>query len=224
VPLGVGKGNSLDLEVTLRCNTEAQNCPPILTECRDSIPGIPHHDKLIIRERLQMKTEDFLLEDYRQKAQYLTSHFSRMWTRFNFFLTIESAFFAFSLDSAYADYAGLLSLAGIILSLAWYFFGATDNYLVEVYRGQIGHTYYLLAKKLEEGGLEKFASKAELEIYSYVGDVKEKFFNVKTSKTENIPRNFFQRRFKGISATELAVVSPTVFFALWLMRIGIGFP
>jgi len=49
-------------------------------------------------------------------------------------------------------------------------------------------------------------------------------FNVKTGKTENIPRDFFQRRFKRISATELAVVFPTVFFALWLVRIGIGFP
>jgi len=38
------------------------------------------------------------------KAQYLTNHFTRMWTRFNFFLTIESALFVFSLDQSRAAY------------------------------------------------------------------------------------------------------------------------
>ncbi len=30
----------------------------------------------------------FLLEDYKLKVGYLTAHLTRMWTRFNFFVTI----------------------------------------------------------------------------------------------------------------------------------------
>lgn len=166
-----------------------------------------------------MKTEAFLLEDYKQKVGYLTSHFTRMWTRFNFFLTIESALFTFSMNSAYADYAGLLSLAGLILSLAWYFFGATDNYLVDTYRRQIGHVHHLLEKTLENGGVKKLAGSTEFKVYSYVGDVMDESFNPKNSRVETTPRNYFQNRLKLVSVTELAVVFPTLFFVLWLGRI-----
>jgi hypothetical protein len=34
---------------------------------------------------------DFLIRDYELKIKYLTDHFSRMWTRFNYFVGIESA-------------------------------------------------------------------------------------------------------------------------------------
>jgi hypothetical protein len=40
-----------------------------------------------------MKKEDFLLEDYKLKVEYYAGHLSRMWTRFNFLLTIDSALF-----------------------------------------------------------------------------------------------------------------------------------
>lgn len=32
----------------------------------------------------------FLLKDYGFKIKYVSDHFSRMWTRFNFFLALES--------------------------------------------------------------------------------------------------------------------------------------
>jgi hypothetical protein len=35
--------------------------------------------------------KDFLLNDYDLKVRYLTDHFDRMWTRFNYFVGIESA-------------------------------------------------------------------------------------------------------------------------------------
>jgi hypothetical protein len=35
--------------------------------------------------------QDFLLEDYKQKISYLTNHLQRMWRRFNFFVTLETA-------------------------------------------------------------------------------------------------------------------------------------
>ena len=34
---------------------------------------------------------EFLLRDYELKIHYLTDQFSRMWTRFSYFVTIESA-------------------------------------------------------------------------------------------------------------------------------------
>lgn len=63
---------------------------------------------------------DFLREDYELKAKYLEGHLSRMWTRFNFFLTIESALLAFSFDADSAQYAGYLAVGGLLLSLMWY--------------------------------------------------------------------------------------------------------
>ena len=40
---------------------------------------------------MALTPEDFLLEDYKQKISCLTAHLAGMWTRFNFFVTIESA-------------------------------------------------------------------------------------------------------------------------------------
>ena len=173
-----------------------------------------------------MKNETFLLEDYKLKAAYLTQHFSRMWTRFNFFLAIQSALFVLSLDKDILNistYVGLLSVAGMILSVAWYYFGAVDNYLVEVYRGQIGLAYHLLQKTLGESGLEELASEEELKTYSYVGDVMDKYFNLDTEEVMDIEQNRWQRRVRSISATELAVVFPAGFFVLWLLRLGVSF-
>jgi len=36
-------------------------------------------------------SKDFLIKDYELKVRYLTDHFGRMWTRFNYFVGIESA-------------------------------------------------------------------------------------------------------------------------------------
>jgi hypothetical protein len=34
---------------------------------------------------------DFVQKDYELKVAYLTNHFQRMWTRFNYFVLIEAA-------------------------------------------------------------------------------------------------------------------------------------
>jgi hypothetical protein len=170
----------------------------------------------------------FLLEDYRLKVQYLTDHFSRMWTRFNFFLTINSALFAFSVQKDTAPFVLLFVVAGLLLSALWYFFGATDNYLVDVYRKQVGTTYYLLGS--EDRDLEKLQSREDLRnVYSYVGDIKTKFRDQKGGEVDINP-DLFQRRYihhegredeKPISATELAVILPFAFLLLWLVRFAI---
>lgn len=167
-----------------------------------------------------MKTDDFLLEDYKLKAQYLTTHFARMWTRFNFFLTIESALFAFSLDRSQTAYIWLISLAGVLISLAWYFFGAADNYLVEVYRRQTAYAFHLLRQMLELPASDAFADEETRRIYTYVGDVHQDWsFNPKTKEIEAIPQNLFQHRSKRVSVTELSVIFPAIFLILWVVRI-----
>lgn len=186
-----------------------------------------------------MDTKDFLLEDYKLKVQYLTNHFSRMWTRFNFFLTINSALFAFSVQKDTAAFAPLFVVAGLLLSALWYFFGAIDNYLVEVYRKQVGTTYHLLGSK--EPSLKELQSDEETrEVYSYVGDIKSKYLDQKDGEVRPNPHpikpNLFQWRYtlrlrykwkgewrKGewpISATELAVILPIMFLLLWIVRLS----
>ena len=87
---------------------------------------------------------DILTTDYKLKIDYLTAHLGRMWTRFNFFLVISSTLFGYSLGKDNGIYVGLLVLFGLLLSLLWYHFAATDNYLVSAYRSQVALVFALL--------------------------------------------------------------------------------
>jgi len=40
---------------------------------------------------MALTPEDFVLEDNKQKISYLTNHFTRVWTYFNYFIAIKSA-------------------------------------------------------------------------------------------------------------------------------------
>ena len=86
-----------------------------------------------------MELANFLLEDYRQKVSYLTAHLQRMWTRFNFFLTIQSGLLAFLFTSNrdLSHVALYFALAEAVVALLWYVFGAQDRYLVLLYRQHV---------------------------------------------------------------------------------------
>ena len=81
---------------------------------------------------------DFLQEDYKQKISYLTNHLQRMWTRFNFFVTIESALIGGRFLIASNQPSRELAWAGIILSVLWYVMGAQDRFLAKLYRWEVG--------------------------------------------------------------------------------------
>lgn len=166
-----------------------------------------------------MKKVDFLQRDYELKVRYLTDHFSRMWTRFNFFLSIHSALFALSLNSDYSTFAWLLSIAGLMLALAWYYFGSTDNYLVDAYRKQAAHAYRLLKEELKPqlAGLRK----GEIDAIASAGDVTNSYYDPESRKVRPIRQGFFQRRYERISVTELAVVFSVIFLILWAVRFGV---
>jgi hypothetical protein len=82
---------------------------------------------------------DFLVKDYELKTRYLSDHFQRMWTRFNFFVTIESALAGgkFLFGGPTAGLTRGIAALGVVLSVIWYVFGAEDRYLVRIYRRQV---------------------------------------------------------------------------------------
>jgi hypothetical protein len=85
----------------------------------------------------EKRFSDFLLKDYELKVRYLTDHFQRMWTRFNYFVTIESALVGGKFLIPSGVLSRELAIAGAILSFLWYVMGAEDRFLVRLYRMQV---------------------------------------------------------------------------------------
>ena len=123
-----------------------------------------------------MTAEELLQSDYKLKIDYLVAHLGRMWTRFGFFLTIESALISYSLIRDNSLYVELLCAFGVLMSLLWYYFASTDNFLVAVYRRQVAHVFFLLKatrdKAFAEAGLSHTPN-----CYSYVGSILPEGFN-----------------------------------------------
>jgi hypothetical protein len=148
---------------------------------------------------------DFLLKDYEIKVRYLSDHFQRMWTRFNFFVVIEAALIAligryFTADSGKLPWE--IALIGGILSLVWYIFGAQDRWLVGVYRIQA------------ENAAKKAADNVDIKDY--------RFHSGSTPVDENLDEAF-SKKYKGpaewrlrlVSITRLAAWFPVVIILIW---------
>jgi hypothetical protein len=156
----------------------------------------------------------FLVEDYQLKADYLSEHFSRMWTRFNFFLSVETALFGvvFVADKdEWSKHAVLFAGFGVLVSLFWYAFGAQDRYLVELYRDEIKFA----AQRLTERFKQRLGSDSYENVffnYRYVGDTAD--------KAEGIRPGLFQWRCAAISVTRLAAIFPAAVMVAWGIMIG----
>jgi hypothetical protein len=153
----------------------------------------PPHPKLV----------DFLLSDYGKKVDYLTAHFTRIWTRFNFFMTLEAGLSAalwlwFKDKGSFADPALGITLIGLVSSLIWYIFGAQDRYLVGVYRDQI---------KLAAGALKKELSLPDT--YIFVGDPGQ----------PAQPTEVYQWRSEPFSTTRLAAWFPLAVAIYWAVMV-----
>lgn len=153
---------------------------------------------------MAVQREDFLLKDYELKARYLTDHFSRMWVRFNFFLTIESGLVGLSFHKDDSEQVQWLSCLGGVLALVWFHFGRTDNFLADFYRKQVGIAFDLLSNL--KGWTEENQKPPEL---LFVGNVKD---------DESIRHTFLRGRWRKFSATELAAFLPLVYFGIWVLR------
>jgi hypothetical protein len=146
---------------------------------------------------VQKRFSDFAQKDYELKVTYLTNHFHRMWTRFNYFVVVEAALL--SGKTIFGDMQiGTTGLGfGLGLSLVWYVMGAEDRYVVQVYREQVKQAATVLSSPLWPAGAAP---------YQYVGDLE----NVK------IKRRLSAWRFNRISATRLAALIPLAVTMLWL--------
>src|SRR5215471_12535943 len=101
-----------------------------------------------------MNAEDFLIKDYELKIKYLPDHFQRMWMRFNFFVTIESALVGGKVIFSPNASTWVLCLVGALLSFVWYVFGAEDRYLVRIYRSHVKDAAERIGDKLGGNGSE----------------------------------------------------------------------
>jgi hypothetical protein len=139
-----------------------------------------------------------LVDDYKSKVAYLKDHFTRMWTRFNFFLTIHSGLFFGTVVASEKD-KWWIPFFGILVALLWYVFGAQDRFLVDLYRKEI------------EQVAENIKSKYALLDYNYIGQT-ENVTNIK------VPSDIHQWRSKSFSTTKLAALFPLAVLLLWIFR------
>jgi hypothetical protein len=79
-----------------------------------------------------VENEQFRLEDYKLKLGYLNAQADRMWTRFNYFVTIQAGLvglFAIASADQFKHRAPWAILAEVIVSLVWWMVGARDRFL-----------------------------------------------------------------------------------------------
>ncbi|HLO28798.1 MAG TPA: hypothetical protein VK249_06670 [Anaerolineales bacterium] len=144
----------------------------------------------------------FLQKDYELKINYLAAQYTRMWTRFNFFLVLESGLSAalwlwFKDKGAFIGQANPLAWLGLVTSFCWYVMGAEDRYLVVVYRSHV-----------EDAG-KKVKQDLELQDYVYVSDPTRPL----------IEQKIYQWRFEPLSTTKLAAWFPILVTLYWIMMI-----
>jgi hypothetical protein len=163
----------------------------------------------VVVDKEAVKREfDFFLKDYELKTRYISDHLQRMWTRFNFFITIQSALisgkFLFQSSTPNSE----LIYAGLILSAVWYVFGAQDRFLVDVYRTQAQDAGNSAHDKTQSG-----------QSYLPIGAINT------TAQTVRQKQTLWDRvtgwRWEPISITRLAALVPILVFILWLVLLVI---
>lgn len=154
-------------------------------------------------EKLAAAKLDFLIQDYWQKVQYLKDHFTRLWNRFNYFLTVQSALFGATI-LAPGQYRPSVPLFAALVCIVWYVFGAQDRYLVELYRKEI------------EQVLDQIRPSLQLTDYYFVGQTQ----NVPNQKERiedfKIKQNIYQWRRESLSTTKLPAIFPLILLIMWV--------
>lgn len=143
--------------------------------------------------------KDFLVKDYELKVRYLTDHFGRMWTRFNYFVGIESALVGGKLIFGDEKLSPEVAIVGAIVSLVWYVMGAEDRFLVRVYRKHVEDAADLLAKAVWNAATHG--------PYRHVGEVAES-----SKRLDWEPSGW---RLEPISTTRLAAWIPLLVLSAW---------
>lgn len=149
---------------------------------------------------------DFAQKDYELKVAYLTNHFQRMWTRFNYFVVIEAALIGGKtiFGDKTVSIAGLCF--GLALSVVWYVMGAEDRFLVQQYRDQVKEAAALLSESL----LQAMGKQ-----YHFVGDPAGAGESFKSPRKGWLDR-ITGWRIEAISTTRLASLIPLAVSLVWL--------
>lgn len=154
-------------------------------------------------EKLDISQLDFFKQDYWQKVQYLKDHFTRLWSRFNYFLTVQSALFGATVLSPDKYRWWVPVFAGLVCIL-WYIFGAQDRYLVELYRKQV------------EQSLERIERLIHLGDYYFVGQTENRKGKQATIERFGIENKIYQWRWKFLSTTKLPALFPLILLLIWM--------
>jgi hypothetical protein len=142
---------------------------------------------------------DFLIKDYELKVRYLTDHFSRMWTRFNYFVGIESAVVGGKVIFGDGKLSRDVAILGAALSLIWYVMGAEDRFLVRTYREHVKDAAALVARSVWGAAQPP---------YRHVGEVAE--------SSKALQWEISGWRLEFISTTRLAALIPLLVLLAWL--------
>lgn len=163
-------------------------------------------EKTALFDDTKKRFSDFAQKDYELKVAYLTNHFQRMWTRFNYFVVIEAALIGgrtiFGSDRI--SVAGLVF--GLVVSVVWYVMGAEDRFLVAFYRDQVKQSAQLLADGLWTPTDRR---------YEFVGDVSSApgFKPTRGGWLAAITA----WRSESLSTTRMASILPFATCAVWLV-------
>ena len=135
-------------------------------------------------------------KDYELKIKYLTDHLSRMWTRFNYLLGIQTAIAGGKLFLPSDKYDGAIAFMGLLFATIWYMLGAQDRFLCELYRNQLHQAYLKIGDSVP---------------VSYVGQVKG------ADEASLIQRGLLTWRWEPLSSTKMAALVPFVIGILWIV-------
>jgi len=163
------------------------------------------------KEKIDKDLLNFLDKDYERKINYLVQQFTRMWTRFNFFITLESSLLAGKFLFKIDEPNQALAWIGLGLSLCWYVFGANDKQLVNVYKYAVEKASEKLTSVLP---VDQVYSKDK---YYYVGKPDIKFEDVNDPTRTDLKKNIFHWRLNYITITHLATVFPVVLALVWVI-------
>jgi hypothetical protein len=155
-----------------------------------------------------MDIDQFLLSDYEIKVRYYSDTMQRVWTRFNFFLTVQAGLVAglvFSQnDGALTDSAIYFLIAEAFLSLVWWIFGAQDRWTIALFREQVKQSWRLLAK-------QPFATALPSD-HPHAGQTD-------SGRSQRV--SLVEWRWQPISTTRLPAVVPLSLLVIWLVLIGV---
>ena len=163
---------------------------------------------------------NFFMEDYKLKISYLNDQFSRMWTRFNFFLTIESGLVAGQVFAKKTDVFNITDIhwALVFISLLWYVFGAQDKYLVDNYRDHVEDAFKRLKEKPDNEVTPipddvPYVGKVNMIDFKKHREIKDQEINKDIRADFS---SFAAWRLREFSITHLAAYVPLVLIFVWI--------